>query len=186
MIPKRPFLLRAFYDWIVESNMTPHILVNSELDEVTVPKQHIKDGKIVLNVSPMAVQDFMMDNEALSFSARFGGVAFYIYCPMYSIEAIYSRESSADGISFSPDEYADIVATGTEGEAKAKPAALTLLSAVDSNENNNEDENSEQVTEQGSDDDESVDIAKDVADDATDQDEAPPPPRKRPSLRVVK
>ena len=133
MIPKRPFLLRAFYDWIAENNMTPHILVNTEAEEVTVPKQHIKDGKIVLNISPMAVQDFMMDNEALSFSARFGGVAFYIYCPMYAIEAIYARESPADGISFSPDEYEDVVAAvDVDEDSDEKPAAVAVLSAVDS------------------------------------------------------
>ena len=176
MIPKRPFLLRAFYDWIAENNMTPHILVNTEAEEVTVPKQHIKDGKIVLNVCPMAIQDFMMDNEALSFSARFGGVAFYIYCPMYSIEAIYARESPVDGISFSPDEYSDVI-PAEEGET-AKPAKVAHLSAVGS------------VVEEESvaEPDEVADIAASAPDESdvpADDDEAPPP-RKRPALRVVK
>lgn len=178
MIPKRPFLLRAFYDWILENNMTPHIVVDTTAEEVSVPKQHIKDGKIVLNVSPTAVQDFMMDNEALSFSARFGGVAFYIYCPMYAIETIYARESPTDGISFSPDEYADVVA------AEQKPAKVARLSAVgsDSAAATAETEQAADVAEaKASSDAESGDQATDDGDDGE-----TPPPRKRPSLRVVK
>ena len=182
MIPKRPFLLRAFYDWIAENNMTPHILVNTEAEEVTVPKQHIKDGKIVLNISPMAVQDFIMDNEALSFSARFGGVAFYIYCPMYAIEAIYARESPADGISFSPDEYADVVAVAADEEVAEKPAPVAVLSAVD----NKKSEESEPApfVEDGKADEDVTDLA--LGEDNDDNNDETPPPRKRPALRVVK
>ena len=179
MIPKRPFLLRALFDWIVENNMTPHIVVNTELDEVTVPKQHIKDGKIVLNISPMAVQDFIMDNEALSFSARFGGVSFYIYCPMYAIEAIYARESPVDGISFSPDEYADNQSEEQQGESvatektKLAPAPVAVLNTVKT-EAEGEDHTIEgDVTDTG---DEEI----------TGDDDENPPPRKRPALRVVK
>lgn len=183
MIPKRPFLLRAFYEWIAENNMTPHILVNTEAEEVTVPKQHIKDGKIVLNVSPMAVQDFMMDNEALSFSARFGGVAFYIYCPMYAIEAIYARESPADGISFAPDEYADVVAPASDDAGADKPAAVTVLSAVDSRKSEESDPvvaGSAAESADAGDDDDSSDVT------SGDDDKETPPTRKRPALRVVK
>lgn len=185
MIPKRPFLLRAFYDWIAENNMTPHILVNTAAEEVTVPKQHIKDGKIVLNISPMAVQDFIMDNEALSFSARFGGVAFYIYCPMYAIEAIYARESPADGISFSPDEYADVVAVSDEGEDVAeKPAAAVVLSAVD---NSSKVEAVEEASELvAAEQDKAERNGSDATGTDDDNNDETTPPRKRPALRVVK
>ena len=183
MIPKRPFLLRAMHEWIAENNMTPHIVVNTEAEEVTVPKQHIQDGKIVLNVSLMAVQDFIMDNEALSFSARFGGVAFYIYCPMHSIEAIYARESPADGISFSPDEYADYVEPAKDDEADTKSAAVTLLSAVDNTASDDEDE-AVAAIETSAQTDDSVEEAS--PDQAVESDDEAPPPRKRPSLRVVK
>ncbi len=182
MIPKRPFLLRAFYDWIAESNMTPHILVNTESEEVSVPRQHIKEGKIVLNVSPMAVQDFMMDNEALSFSARFGGVAFYIYCPMYAIEAIYAREAPTEGISFAPDEYADITPVVPAAEAVAAP----VLSAVD---NHAPDESATGATTAVRS-DEAVAAEADGAAAGTEsqdkRDSDAKPSRKRPALRVVK
>ncbi len=131
MSPKRPYLLRAFYDWIVDNNMTPHILVNAEAEDVNVPRQHVNDGKIVLNISPSAIQDFMLDNEALSFSARFGGVSFYIYCPMYSIEALYSREAPTEGVSFSADEYdgADSAAPAPQG-GELKAVSTPKLAAV--------------------------------------------------------
>ncbi len=127
MTPKRPFLLRAFYEWILDNDMTPHILVNATLDDVTVPRQHIKDGRIVLNISPMSVQDFIMDNEAVSFSARFGGVAFYVYCPVYSILAIYSRETQ-DGASFPEDEYAHLQLASGDSKEKAPVVSLTAVS----------------------------------------------------------
>ncbi|HPY41337.1 MAG TPA: ClpXP protease specificity-enhancing factor [Thiolinea sp.] len=121
MTPKRPYLLRAFYEWIVDNNMTPYITVDATADEVSVPRQHVKDGRIVLNISPTAVRDFVMDNDAVSFSARFNGAAFYVYCPIYSVLAVYSRETQ-EGASFPPEEYAhkapslSAVSTGSEEE----------------------------------------------------------------------
>ena len=56
MSPKRPYLLRAFYEWIVDNNMTPHILVDARSNQVSVPRQFVKDGRIVLNISPTAVK----------------------------------------------------------------------------------------------------------------------------------
>ena len=176
MIPKRPYLLRAFNEWIVENNMTPYILVNALVKEVNVPKQHIKDGKIVLNISPMAVHDFILDNDALSFSARFNQVSFYIYCPMASIEAIYAREEPAEGISFSPDEYPDVELISDESEQQRDRPVLTSISAeaddvdVDSGDSDQPDSGDSDQP--------------DSEDDEVSSDE--PPPKKRPSLRVVK
>ncbi len=174
MSPKRPYLLRAFYDWIVDNNMTPHILVNAEAEDVNVPRQHVNDGKIVLNISPSAIQDFMVDNEALSFSARFGGVSFYIYCPMYSIEALYAREAPTEGVSFSADEYEGVASAPVAPKAKGaglKAVSAPGLAAVsDISAAKSPDEAA--VTDTDSDDDGGHDDK--------------PPPRKRPSLRVIK
>ncbi len=167
LTPKRPYLLRAFYDWIVDNHMTPHILVNAEAEAVNVPRQHTKDGKIVLNISPMAVQDFMMDDEALSFSARFGGVSFYIYCPMYAIEALYAREAPVEGVSFSASEYQQQDEEGTD-EIKSASGKKPKLAAV-------------------SDVDDPADDVIEVTDEpVTEGDDDNPPQRKRPSLRVIK
>ena len=73
MTPNRPYLLRAFFDWIVDNQCTPHLVVNADFPAVQVPTQFVQDGQIVLNISPSAVTQFAMDNQQLSFIARFGG-----------------------------------------------------------------------------------------------------------------
>jgi stringent starvation protein B len=104
MTPNRPYLLRAFNEWIVDNELTPHIVVDTNLPHVQVPQQSIQDGQIVLNINPSAVQGLVMDDEHVSFSARFGGVPFQVYVPMYAISAIYARENGA-GTMFPPEEY---------------------------------------------------------------------------------
>lgn len=163
MTPKRPYLLRAFYEWIVDNNMTPYITVDATAEEVSVPRQHVKDGRIVLNISPTAVRDFVMDNDAVSFSARFSGAAFYVYCPIYSVLAVYSRETQ-EGASFPPDEYAQVKPTVAKGPSLA--AVSTRAEETDEAE---------------------LDRAEDLPPDE------PPPPKtnkpaskSRPALRVVK
>ena len=55
MTSTRPYLIRAFYDWIVDNDLTPHLVINAAVDDVTVPERHVEDGQIVLNISPHAV-----------------------------------------------------------------------------------------------------------------------------------
>lgn len=116
MTPKRPYLLRAFYEWIVDNGLTPHILVDARSSQVRVPRQFVKDGNIVLNVSMTAANNLMLRDDEVTFSARFGGKAFSIYLPMWSVMAIYSKETQ-DGISFPLDEYAE---TGVSGDSDAR------------------------------------------------------------------
>lgn len=103
MTPSRPYLLRAFYDWLLDNDMTPHLLVNTKVRHVKVPMQFVKDDQIVLNIAPQAVMAFTIDNEALSFSARFGGVPFQVYVPMAAVMAIHARENGM-GTFFPPEE----------------------------------------------------------------------------------
>lgn len=93
MNSSRPYLVRALYEWIVDNGCTPHILVNSEYPGVRVPPGYASDGQIVLNVSPTAVRHLQMDNEAVSFEGRFGGVAQSLYIPSQAVMAIYAREN---------------------------------------------------------------------------------------------
>jgi stringent starvation protein B len=104
--PKRPYLLRALYDWMVDSNLTPYVLVNAKADDVAVPADYIKDGKIVLNVAPHAVGGFTLDQTALACSCRFGGQPFDVYLPMRSIEAIYAKETG-EGMAFEAEMFPD-------------------------------------------------------------------------------
>ena len=101
---QRPYLLSAFYNWIIDSECTPHIIVDAALPNVDVPLQFVENGKIVLNIAPLSVIDFSLDDEAISFNARFSGVPTQVYVPLYAIEGIYARENGAGTIF--PDEAA--------------------------------------------------------------------------------
>jgi len=104
MTPNRPYLLRAFFDWIVDNQCTPHLVVNAEFEQVQIPTQFVQDGQIVLNISPSAVTQFSMDNQQLSFNARFGGQPMQVYVPIGAILAIYARENG-EGTVFTADEF---------------------------------------------------------------------------------
>ena len=99
-----PYFLRALYEWSVDSGLTPYITVR--VDESTrVPMAYVKDGQIVLNIGPSAVRGLVMDNEAVSFSARFGGVGHEVYVPVTHVLAIYARETG-EGMAFPQQESA--------------------------------------------------------------------------------
>ncbi|WP_040261821.1 MULTISPECIES: ClpXP protease specificity-enhancing factor [Pseudomonas] len=102
MNSSRPYLVRALYEWIVDNDCTPHILVNAEYRNVQVPQGFATDGQIVLNVSPSAVRHMQMDNEAVSFEGRFSGVAHSLYVPVGAIMGIYARENG-QGMVFDPE-----------------------------------------------------------------------------------
>jgi len=93
MNSSRPYLVRALYEWIVDNDCTPHMLVNAEFPAVQVPQGFASDGQIVLNISPSAVRNLHMDNDAVSFEGRFGGVAHSLYVPVSAILGIYAREN---------------------------------------------------------------------------------------------
>jgi stringent starvation protein B len=97
--PQRPYLVRAFYDWIVDSGCTPHLLVDAALPGVEVPADAVNDGRIVLNVSPDAVRHFVLGDELISFECRFNGVPRSVCVPHGAILAVYARENGA-GMAF--------------------------------------------------------------------------------------
>lgn len=103
MTSTKPYLLRAFYDWIVDNNHTPYLAINAEVEGTLVPKQYIENGKITLNISPLAVRDLNLGNDTVTFSARFSGVLFNINVPLRAILAIYARENGR-GMVFGEDE----------------------------------------------------------------------------------
>lgn len=109
MTPSRPYLVRAIYEWLNDNNMTPHVLVDAAKPGVQVPAAYVQDGRIVLNIVPGAVRDLFIHNDALSFSARFGGVPMQVHVPMPAILAIYARENGQgmffdENEDFPPDE----------------------------------------------------------------------------------
>ena len=117
MLVQRPYLLRAFYDWIVDSECTPHIIVNATMPSVEVPQQFVEDGKIVLNIAPSSVIQFSMDKEAIAFNARFSGQPMQVYVPLYAIEGIYARENGSGTIFPEEPAYQDLDKEATESTA---------------------------------------------------------------------
>lgn len=95
----RSYLIRALIDWIVDNDWTPHLLIAADAEGVVVPREHVKDGRIVLNVSARAVRDFVCTDDAVSFDSRFGGRAFHVVAPLEAVLAAYARESGA-GLAF--------------------------------------------------------------------------------------
>ncbi len=93
MKPSRPYIVKALYEWLLDSDLTPHLLVDATQENVTVPHQFVEDGQIVMNINPSAVRDFYMDDQAVSFNARFSGQPMDVYIPMKAMLAIYAREN---------------------------------------------------------------------------------------------
>lgn len=103
MSSSKPYLLRAFYEWIVDNHKTPYVVLNANYPGTRVPKQYVDNGRIVLNVSMTAVGAFVMDNVKLEFKASFGGVQHTILAPIAAVMAIYARENGK-GMIFAEDE----------------------------------------------------------------------------------
>lgn len=118
MTSSRPYLFRAFYDWIVDNEQTPHVLVDAELVGVEVPRAFVDDGQIVLNVAPHACGDFNASNTAISFNARFQGKVENLYIPFAAVKAIYARESGAGSVF--EDEFETEDTSGSIAEETSK------------------------------------------------------------------
>ena len=114
--PTRPYLSRAIYEWICDNQLTPYLLVDATQPYTDVPMQFVKDGQIVLNLAPHAVHQLHISNDAITFSARFGGVAKEIYVPIRAVLGIYAKENG-QGLFFDPSEYAEIEESPQQPEA---------------------------------------------------------------------
>lgn len=122
-IPQQPYFLRALYEWCVDSGYTPYITVKVD-KAARVPTAYVQDGQIVLNIGPAAVRNLQMDNDWLSFSARFGGVAQVIEVPVANVMAIYAKETG-DGMAFTApagkSEMAGATAAPVEPDGPEEP-----------------------------------------------------------------
>jgi len=138
MTPSKPYLFRGLYEWLLDNEMTPYVLVDASAESVMIPPGIATDGKVVLNLAPSAIQALEMTNEHLSFSARFSGVARDIYCPMNSVLAIYARENG-EGMMFAEGSTAEDkppqgnatqdsgVSSKQKSAKKSKPPGLKIV-----------------------------------------------------------
>ncbi len=114
---RRPYLIRAIYEWAVDNSLTPHVVVAADAPGVSVPRQFVQDGRITLNLSPMAVQSLHLDQEPMWFSARFQGRPFDVVMPSGAILAVFARENG-EGIVFGEVET-------EETNAQSAPASFS-------------------------------------------------------------
>ncbi|MDR0716407.1 MAG: ClpXP protease specificity-enhancing factor [Azoarcus sp.] len=119
MVSTKPYLIRAIYEWCVDQGFTPYLAVQVD-ERARVPSAYVRDGQIVLNIGPDATHQLVMDNEQVSFQARFNGVAHQIAVPVDSVAAIYARENG-QGMAF---ELQHVPAAGA-------PAAVGKTGAAD-------------------------------------------------------
>jgi len=105
MTSSRPYLVRAMYQWIADNGMTPHLLVDVSVDGVQVPVEHVQNGKIILNIAPMAITGLVLGDADITFSARFSGQSMSIFIPVEAVLAVYAKENG-QGMMFSEDDGA--------------------------------------------------------------------------------
>jgi stringent starvation protein B len=108
MTSSRPYLLRAIYQWIVDNDCTPYLLVNAAAAGVVVPVDYVENDKIILNIGPMAARGLALGDDEVTFDARFGGQPMSVVAPIAAVLAIYARENG-QGMLFTddPDETSD-------------------------------------------------------------------------------
>ncbi len=121
MTSNRPYLIRAIWQWVADNGLTPYILVDANAEQVQVPTQFVEDGRIVLNISSSAVLDLNMDDEFVSFNARFSGAPMDVFVPVSSVLGIYAKENG-QGMLF-PENEAE--ATPPEPETPSPAPAPT-------------------------------------------------------------
>lgn len=156
MTARRPYMLRAFYDWLVDNDLTPHLVVDATMPGVRVPVEFIQDGQIILNIAPRAVGNLELGNDAITFHARFSGRPHSVIVPVYAVQAIYARENGA-GTMFEPEE----VYTHIEEETVEEDQSPSFTTVSD-------------------------DVPQVADSESGDNESEAPRPKGKPSLRVIK
>lgn len=125
-ISTKPYMLRAIYEWCTDSGYTPYLAVKVDAS-TTVPMEYVKKGEIVLNISFGATSGLKMDNDAIRFHARFGGVSREIYVPVNNVMAIYANENG-QGMAFEPQLGGSDASAGQSSPVVEEPSAPSLAS----------------------------------------------------------
>lgn len=168
MLSSRPYLARALYQWLLDNDQTPHMVVDAKQPGVEVPEQFVQNGQIVLNIAPQAVEELFMENDAISFSARFGGKPMRVMVPIEALIALYARENGVGMVFGHEPVMPEHEVEETDAETDAENGA----------------ESSEAASEERP----ALSSVEDTGDEVSSDDEDAPkaPPKGRPSLRVIK
>lgn len=113
MTTSKPYLIRAIHEWILDNRMTPHLVVDANYPAVRVPLEFVNEGRIVLNISPGAIQSLLIGNDWIEFNARFGGTAREVLVPIEAVVGIFTRENG-QGMVFPDPIYPDVLSDRVE------------------------------------------------------------------------
>lgn len=132
MLSNKPYLIRAFYDWIVDSSCTPILVLDAHHPKCQIPQEYIEDGEIVFNISSAAIRDLSINSKQVEFKASFSGVIHIISAPIKAVLALYAEENN-EGVFFDAedgddDEEASMMFQTIEGSLQSNDAAAKDLS----------------------------------------------------------
>ncbi|MDT7525925.1 MULTISPECIES: ClpXP protease specificity-enhancing factor [Idiomarinaceae] len=148
MTPRRPYLVRAIYDWLLDNQLTPHLVVAATVPHCQLPWEFVEDGQIILNITPTAVGQFAISNEQISFHARFSGKPHHVVVPMAAVVALYARENGAGTMFEAEPAYeawiaAELAAEEQAGDDDVEGDAISLASSEDSASSGKADSNAD-------------------------------------------
>lgn len=126
---RRPYLIRAIYQWALDNGYTPYLLVAADQPGVSVPTAFVKEGRIALDIGAMAVRELNIETDPIFFSARFGGRPYDIVVPSGAVLAIYARENG-EGIVFGEPEPTPAAEAAPEPPEPPKPSGRPKLRVV--------------------------------------------------------
>jgi stringent starvation protein B len=127
---KKPYLIMAMYEWIVDNNFTPYIMVNAEFPNVVIPQKYVKNGLIIFNISSLAAKDLKINKEEVLFETKFEGRAFDISFPTEAVISIFARENGR-GMVFTPDFDKQTGVDLTPPKPRPTKPHLTLIKNTD-------------------------------------------------------
>jgi stringent starvation protein B len=125
MTSNRPYLIRAFYQWLVDNGLTPYLLVDVNNSDVVVPQQYVEGDRITLNIGPSAVRDLDLGNDYISFNARFGGKPMDVLFPVSSVLGIYAQENGS-GMLFPEEEEVEADNEPDETPPRGRPSLKVI------------------------------------------------------------
>lgn len=129
----KPYLIRAVYEWCIDQDLSPFVLVDAFGPDVVVPRHAVQEGRIILNLRPQAVQNLALGNQRVEFNARFGGTPMHVVVPVASVLAIYAKENG-QGMVFDAIEEEDPPPTerqqAEERDTKPMPKGRPVLKVV--------------------------------------------------------
>tara|TARA_B100000925_G_scaffold277657_1_gene245801 strand:+ start:571 stop:966 length:396 start_codon:yes stop_codon:yes gene_type:complete len=125
-ISKKPYFIRAMFEWISDNGYTPHLLIDASFDNISIPRKFVEKERITLNISSSATRNLTIDSDIISFDARFDGKSMSVQFPPEAVINIYARETS-EGMFFQSESDAMKNGLNKKNVEKDKASHLKLV-----------------------------------------------------------